>query len=424
MPNARYDNRGRKLLTNEYQKRSGRYEYRYTDIKGIQHSVYSWTLKKSDRPPEGKRAGQCLRDMKKQIERDMADSIDGFIAQRKTLNECFDEYIKVRPLKDSTRTNYKYMYKRYVSNGLGQRALNDIRYSDIRRFYHSLITEKGLKPNSMEVIHTILHPIFTTAVRDGYIRLNPTDGVMAEIKARHDWEPTKRHALTEEQQAAFVAYVARTERYRHWMPLFTVLLGTGGRIGEILGLRWQDCDFKNAIITIDHTLIYRIQDNGTCRLRITTPKTKAGIREIPMFDEVKEALLQEYTRQKKEGFNKTVVDGYSGFIFTNRYGSVHNGKGVNDCIDRIIRDYNLEEEERARQECRRPVLLPHFSAHHLRHTFCTRMCENTSDTNTLKVIQEIMGHADIATTMDVYTDLTRKKKQDAFANLQGKFRLH
>jgi len=52
------------------------------------------------------------------------------------------------------------------------------------------------------------------------------------------------------------------------------------------------------------------------------------------------------------------------------------------------------------------------------------MCENTSDTNTLKVIQEIMGHADIATTMDVYTDLTRKKKQDAFANLQGRFRLH
>lgn len=272
-------------------------------------------------------------------------------------------------------------------------------------------------------IFNLYHPIFSLAVRDGYIRVNPTDGIMREIRAQYNWETERRRALTEEQQSAFVSYVSSSVQYCHWMPLFTVLLGTGGRIGEILGLRWQDCDFDSGIITIDHTLIYRLQENGKCEYHITTPKTKAGVREIPMFDEVRQALLQEKARQQKEGENNTIIDGYCGFIFTNRFGGVYSAHCVNRAISRIIADYNQAEVELAQIENRSPALLPHFSVHHLRHTFCSRMCENTSDSNTLKVIQEIMGHADISTTLDVYTDLTRKKKQNAFAGLQGKFRL-
>ena len=68
-------------------------------------------------------------------------------------------------------------------------------------------------------------------------------------------------------------------------------------------------------------------------------------------------------------------------------------------------------------------LIPHFTVHNLRHTFCTRLCENQSNEVTLKVIQEIMGHADISTTLDVYTDLTTQKKQQAFGCLQGKIKL-
>ena len=65
-------------------------------------------------------------------------------------------------------------------------------------------------------------------------------------------------------------------------------------------------------------------------------------------------------------------------------------------------------------------LLPHFSCHHLRHTFCTRFCEN--ETN-LKVIQEIMGHADITTTMDIYNEATKDKKKESFAGLEGKIKI-
>ena len=71
---------------------------------------------------------------------------------------------------------------------------------------------------------------------------------------------------------------------------------------------------------------------------------------------------------------------------------------------------NAEEIINAKKEKRQPVIIPHFSCHHLRHTFCTRFCEN--ETN-IKVIQAIMGHANIETTLDIYADVTQDKKKEA-----------
>ena len=65
-----------------------------------------------------------------------------------------------------------------MSESIGTKKIDNIKYSDIKAFYNSLIREKSFKPNSMEIINTILHPVFTLAVRDGYIRTNPTDGAM------------------------------------------------------------------------------------------------------------------------------------------------------------------------------------------------------------------------------------------------------
>lgn len=423
MAGKRRDKQGRILLAHEYQRANGRYEYRYTDPEGKERIIYSWTLTQTDRIPKGREEGPCLRVLEDQINRDRKDGIKTHEAQSLTLNDLFEINLRDRQVKDSTRVNYRYMYERHVKNGLGKWKIGDIRYSDIKRFYTSLIEECGFKPNSMEIMNTILHPIFTTAVRDGYIRSNPTEGVMREIKKRHDWEKPHRFALTQKQQSVFVDYVSSSATYGHWMPLFTVLLGTGGRVGEIIGLTWDNVDFKKNVITIDHNLIYRQHDNGKCHYDITTPKTKAGVRQIPMFPAVRKALLEERKRQMEHGFNKSVIDGYSGFIFCNRDGNVVNAHSINRVLTRIINSYNVEEEQRAEAEHREPFILPMFCVHQLRHTFCTRLCENTSDTNTLKNIQEIMGHADISTTLDVYTDLTLEQKQDAFAELTDKIKI-
>jgi integrase len=200
--------------------------------------------------------------------------------------------------------------------------------------------------------------------------------------------------------------------------MFTVLLGTGCRIGEALGLRWQDLDYDRRTISINHSLsYYQKPESNKSVLRISTPKTEAGIRTIPMLDVVKDSFEMLYEEQLENGFNETEIDGMSGFIFCNRFGTVPNPQTVNHTIKRIANSYNADEVVRAKKERRDPIILPNFSCHHLRHTFCTRLCEN--ETN-LKVIQSIMGHRNIETTMDIYAEATEEKKQESFENLATK----
>ena len=94
-----------------------------------------------------------------------------------------------------------------------------------------------------------------------------------------------------------------------------------------------------------------------------------------------------------------------------------NPQSVNGAIKRIVETYNAEEQLEAKREKREPELLPDFSCHVLRHTFATRLCE--TETN-LKVIQSIMGHKNIQTTMDIYVECTRQKKEESFDNLAEK----
>lgn len=417
----RTDKRGRILKNNEFQRPDGRYMYRYTDNQGAMRYEYAWKLVPTDKTPSGKREDLSLREKEERIKENEVKGIDTFAGKKTTLNDMFEKYISGKTeLKQSTKTNYIYMYDHYVKQTLGKRKICDIKYSDIQRFYNSLIKDKGFKPNSMEIIHTILHPVFTLAVRDDLITKNPTEGAMAEIKKSHNWEKPKRKALTEEQQSAFINFIANSETYKHWLPLFTTFLGTGCRVGELIGLRWCDCDFKNNTISINHNLLYRQQENGACEMHITTPKTKQGIRTIPMLKEVKSALLEERMKQMQYGFCTAEIDGYSDFVFCNRFGYVHNPMTINRAIKRIYTAYNEEETAKANKEHREPVLIPHFSVHNLRHTFCTRFCENERN---VKVIQEIMGHADISTTMNIYAEATEKKKKEVFQNLEGKIKI-
>ena len=422
MNDKRRDNKGRILRNGESQRPDGKYEFKYVDPGGRRRSVYSWQLVATDKLPPGKRGREALRDIEKRLSRDVDDGIDAAKAYKTTLNDYYDEYISTKyELKPTAKTNYQYMYRKFVSDELGSKKLVDIKYSDVKKFYIHLIVDCEFKPNTIDNVHSLIHPVFAIAVRDGILRVNPSDGALAEIKRSHNWETPKRHALTLAQQTRFVEFIAQSPIYKRWQTLFTVMLGTGARIGEISGLRWKDCDFENNIIEINHNLVYNSRgSNGGSESQITTPKTKAGIRIIPMFADVKRALLDEYQRQAEEGFNTLVISGYTHFIFYNRFGKALHGHAVNKVIDRIIREANSQETVQAKAEGREPILLPHFSCHNLRHTFCTRLCENESN---IKVIQEVMGHKNIETTMDVYSEATREKKIATFANLEGAFRI-
>ncbi len=403
MASARKDKKGRALYKGECEHKAGGYYYQYME-HGKRRTVYAATLKE-------------LRNKEEQIKRSQMDGLDGYLAKTKSLNDMFDEYINLKTdLRVTTRTNYVYMYNHFVRDDFGKRKVGSIKYTDVKRFYLSLLEGKKLKATTLETVHTVVRPSMQLAVRNDIILKNPCNDVMTEIKKSPFWNKDSRHALTEEQLDAFLGYLAKDEDKRQWYNIFTVLAGTGMRLGEFTGLRWKDIDFEEGLIDVNHQAVYYSHGNSKCKWAISEPKTKGGIRIIPMLQPVKDALENEYAWQKEHGFAKYKLDGYTGFVFTNRFGKLHNQAALNRAIDRNRVAYNNEEEMKANKENYEPILLPHFTNHQLRHTFCSRLCEE--DVN-IKLIQEIMGHAEFSTTMDIYTEFSKKKKKEAFKLLDN-----
>lgn len=396
------------LRTGESQRADGTYHYCWTDANRKRRYVYAKTLDE-------------LRYKEEQIEKDKKDGIKAE-ARYTTLNDIYELWKDLkRGLKNNTFENYKYMYETFVRQQLGSKTVSSLKKSDIKRFYNYLADERHLKPATIDNIHTVLHQILDMAVDDDYLRNNPSNNVLKELKQSHCFQTEKRRALTRPEQELLLSYLKNTPSASLWYPIFAVLIGTGLRVGEATGLRWCDIDLEEGIIDVNHTLVY--YDHRTegskrgCYFNINTTKTPAGKRQVPMLDFVKEAFLMEKERQELLDIHcEAVVDGYTDFIFLNRFGQPQHQSTLNKAIRRIIRDCNDEQllkDENAK------ILLPHFSCHSLRHTFTTRMCEAGVN---VKVIQDTLGHKDISTTLNIYTDVTKELRRSEFEGLDSYFK--
>ena len=415
----RKDNRGRILNTNEYQAKDGRYRFDYVK-DGKVNSVYSWRLVDSDAQPKGKRRKESLRTLEKKIHDAEVAGEDYRAVNKLTLNDLVDEYLDTKDIKQSTLTNYRYMYDSWVRNSYGRKLLKDIDYLNLKAFYKQLLNG-NLAVNTLEVIQNVIHPALTNAVRARIISFNPADNIIRDIKKEVHYSKPKRHALTIAQQNALLDYVSASTMYSHWLPIITLLLGTGCRIGELAGLCWKDVDFDEGLICVGRSLTYRPDKDNKSRFHTSTVKTEAGIRKIPMFVEVKKTLQELYDHQKNNGFCTKEIDGTSGFILSGRFGNVINGRNINSALYRIRDSYNKEELRKAEEEKRKALLLPDkISCHVMRHTFCTRLCEQT---DSIDVIMYTMGHSDIRTTMEIYNEVQAEKKRRTFNNIDGTFRL-
>ncbi len=403
----RKDSKRRVLRDGEYQRANGTFEYRWRDKLGRPHSVYAKTLEQ-------------LREKEANVQVDVLSGLS--VNERDlTINDLFDKWKQLKKgLKGNTARNYHYTYDKFVSRDFGKMRVNDLKRSDVRAFYIGLIERRGMKTASVECVHTVLHQVLELAVTDDIIRYNPADNALTELKRTHCGDSEKRKALTVEEQKLFEDYLQNSARYRHWAPIFTVMLWTGMRVGEVTGLRWCDINLDEGIISVNHTLVYfsKGKGNGGSTFAVNTPKTKAGERIIPMLPKVREAFLLERQFQEELGIEcQTVVDGYSDFIFVNRFGSVQHFGTLNKALNRIVRDCNQSALARGKGKTN-TVLLPKFSNHTLRHTFTTRMCEAGVN---IKAMQEILGHADSQTTLDVYTDATKELKQREMIRLEEYF---
>ena len=398
------------LRTGEYQRSdNGKYFYRWTDRRGIRHHISADTLKE-------------LREKETAVQR---DTLDGIITmERSTLNDIFKLWLDIkRGLKDNTKNNYIYMYEQYVMNDLGRMKVSNIKKSDIRQFYNRLVDSDRLRINTVDTLQNIIHQILDVAVDDGYLRSNPADKALTELKRIRCNDTKKIRALTLDEQKALLSYIKGSEKYVRWYPLICFMVGTGMRIGEVLGLRWVDVDLDNGLIDVNHTLVYmnHLREHH-CHYEINTTKTRAGTRVVPMISMVREALDMERKRNEQEHIRcNASIAGYTDFIFLNRFGYTLNHSVVNKVLSRIVRDYNEEQfalREKGAITDEEMLLLPNFSCHVLRHTFATRLVESGVN---VKVIQETLGHTDVTTTLNIYADATEDLKRREFEMFEKDF---
>ena len=396
---SRKDNKGRALQKGEAHRKDGRYHYAYTNVAGRRCYLYADSL-------------QELR--KKESELQIA-SWQGATQYNSsaTLNFMYDRAIALKiGIKESTLTSYLQSYNNHVRDGLGNRLVKNISHSDVMAFYSYLMRNKKLGIKTIQHVHSQVYSAFKLAVQDGIIYKNPAEEAFEKLNRVASKNERKMRALTIEEQKAFLDFIDGHPTWNRYHSIFTVMLGTGLRVGELCGLRWQDVDIEKRLIDINHNLVlikaikkgpHTVKEH----LAISLPKSKAGIRQVPMMFPVIEALMDEYEWAKLKNFKSETVDGYTDFIFTKRNGTVYTSVRLDLALKEIVNAYNKQEAAIAEKEKREPLYLPHISNHMLRHTFCTRLCER--DVNP-KVIQTVMGHASIRITMDIYAEVSQAKQ--------------
>ncbi len=397
MKNAiRYSKDHVRLKTGEYQKADGSYEYRYA-VFGRSFSFYSKTL-------------ENLREKEAQITSQQNEFRKTHLGRTLTLDSLFDLWRQLkRGIRDRTFQHYCDTYQRYVMNSIGRQYVSSLKKSDIKRFYNYLADERRLQIGTIESVHTVLHQILQLAVDDELIASNPADSAVKELMRARNIDHRKPTVLTTVQQNLLMQFVSESPIYSRGMPIISVLLGTGMRVGELTGLRWCDVDFQKREIDINHALVYYNRSGQHCTFGINDTKTPASKRVIPMTDSVKDAFLKERAYQAENGlFCQMDVDGYSDFIFLNRFGYPLQQNVLNKAFQRIIRDCNDQEFLKSNAPA---VLLPHFSCHSLRHTFATNLARNPNIS--VKVAQYLLGHADVTTTLNIYSHCTEEMMENA-----------
>ena len=201
------DIKGRNLKQGEDQLKDGRYRYRYTDRYGKRKAVYSWKLVKTDKTPQGKKDCLCLREIEKNIEKDVDAGILTYQANTLTVYDLIMRYFSIKPqIANSTMQNYIHMVNKNIKdNKLGLMKVMDVKKSDIKRFYAYLYEERNFASSTLQLYQNIIFPAFQMAVDDDLIRKNPCKDCMKDY-IRGGLSSTK-YPLTRQEQRALLEYV-------------------------------------------------------------------------------------------------------------------------------------------------------------------------------------------------------------------------
>lgn len=290
-----------------------------------------------------------------------------------TFNSWFEIWLnnyKSPNLKKTTLQNYLSLYNNHLRNTLGTCILSQI------------------KP---------IHNIFEVATRNDLITKNPCLATVRPTACHHE-----RQVLTLEEQNQLLTFIQQ-EKWNFCEPIITTLLGTGIRIGELLGLKWEDIDFEKKTISINRTLVYtKNEKTGKFGFEMQSPKTRHSKRILPMHPNVESALKRQFNNQQKlRQQNKwKTLRGFETLIFTGYKGHPLLTASVQNMLNRLVADIQKNAEL--------PLCnIKHLHPHMMRHSFATRCFEADIPP---KTVQTLLGHSNIQMTLDLYTHVSEEKK--------------
>ena len=322
MSEKRRDNRNRILREGEYQRKDGRYRFRYIDEDGKEKNVYSWRLDKNDPMPKGKKREPSLREKEKQIEADLFDRIvtNG---GNYTVLELVEKYVSLKTgVRHNTVAGYKTVINMLKKESFGNLRIDKVRLSDAKAWLIKLQQIDGRGYSSIHSIRGVLRPAFQMAVDDDLLRKNPFEFELASVIVN---DSVTREAITRKQQRDLLKFIQEDKHFSRYYDAIYILFHTGLRISEFCGLTVSEIEFGEMRIKVDHQLQRTVQ----MQYVIEEPKTDKGIRYVPMteavaacfrriianrimgmeFSERLKRVVDEYNnRRRDEAFANEVLD--------------------------------------------------------------------------------------------------------------------
>lgn len=378
-------------------RKDGRYQARYT-FNGKRYTIYGKQLKEVQRK---------LRDAKYEMDHGIFAKPD-----RVTVDSWFkvwkEEYA-ANSMRENTLAHVGSMYRYHIKPEIGHMKMQDVRTEHIQMLLNKM-KKQGYSSDFMKRVRNVVSQMFKQAYRNDMIMRNPVENAVTPSGK----EKKGHRVLTEQEQTLFLEY-AKESGYE---LIFILGFSTGMRIGEIQALQWKNIDFKRLEISIEGTLV---KVDGKEYVK-GPAKTKSSIRTVPMLPDV--ALkLKEHRKKQLEyrmmlGAEWKQVKGLEELLFCTAVGRPLSRSVLYNAIDRIIELINHDERMRAKAEGREPAVFEHFSSHTMRHTFATRALENGIPP---KVVQELLGHSTIKTTMDIYTHVLPQTKNEEIKKIAGLF---